>query len=275
MKTILLFGLLCGLLFNITVFAQEQQSFNFDKQAIYKMTYQPDSTDKSSIKEEYMELLLNDSISLFESTNKGIIDSLEFQKTMDENMLITSLPYSPFHYQILKQNNAIKTFDVLDEGSFKGPNNYYYTEDKKSFQWEIKEDTLTINNLLCQKAELKFGNRKWIAWFAAEIPISDGPYKFSGLPGLIIKLNDADNFWNFELVRLETISKTITINFKQDKQPALTTKKEFLANKKYFAENSLQIREMYGLRVTSGRSEMLRNSNEYYRKHSNWIELSF
>ncbi|TCK84771.1 GLPGLI family protein [Albibacterium bauzanense] len=274
MKTILMFGLLSGFLFNIAAFAQEQQSFNFDKQAIYKMTYQPDSTDKGSIKEEYMELLFNDSISLFESVNKRIIDSLELQETLNENSDIMSNPYTIFHYQILKQNSVVTTFDVLENG-FKGPNHFYYIEDKTAFQWEIKEDTVTINKLLCQKAELNFANRKWVAWFTTDIPISDGPYKFSGLPGLIIKINDSNNFWNFELTRLEIISKSITINFKKDKQPVLTTKKEFLANKKYFTENSLQIREMYGLRIMAGRAEMQRNSNEYFRKHSNWIELPF
>lgn len=275
MKNILL--LLFGLFFSIVAFAQEKQSLKFDRQAIYKMTYRPD-TGKSSIKEEYMELLLNDSLSLFESITKRRIDSLELLRIMNENYRIASLPYSYFHYQVLKQNNAnaIITFDVLDnETSYRGPNHYYYTEDKESFQWEIKEDTLKINNLLCQKAEVDFGNRKWVAWFTTEIPISDGPYKFSGLPGLIVKINDTENFWNFELVRLEPTSKVITINFKEDKQPVLTTKREFLANKKHYRENSLQIKEMYGFKIISGRSEMQKSANDFNKSHNNWIEMPF
>src|SRR5690606_17902762 len=164
MKNILLFF---GILFSITALAQSKQSLKFDRQVIYKMTYRPD-TGKNAIKEEYMELLLNDSLSLFESVIKRRIDSLELLRTCNENYHIASLSYSFFHYQILKQNNAnaIITFDVLDNETFyRGPNHYYYTEDKESFQWKIKEDTITINNLLCQKAEVDFGNRKWIAWF--------------------------------------------------------------------------------------------------------------
>src|SRR5690606_8244047 len=102
MKNILL--LLFGLFFSIVAFAQEKQSLKFDRQAIYKMTYRPD-TGKSSIKEEYMELLLNDSISLFESVVKRRIDSLQLLRIMDKNYRIASLPYSYFHYQVLKQNN--------------------------------------------------------------------------------------------------------------------------------------------------------------------------
>lgn len=275
MRHTLLFVIVFGLLFPNTAFAQEKQSFNFDKQATYKMTYLVDSTDRSSMQEEYMELLLNDSISLFESVNKGIIDSLEFQNTLNTLEAIMSKPYTEFYYQIVKQNDKTTTFDVLDNGSFKGPNNFYYIENKSSFQWEIKEDTVRINQLLCQKAELNFGNRKWTAWFTSEIPISDGPYKFSGLPGLIIKINDADNFWDFELVRLEPIAKTVFINFMVDKQPALTSKKKFLADKKYFRENSIQIKEIYGFRIISGRSEIQKNINDHNKRHNNWIEMPF
>jgi GLPGLI family protein len=50
-----------------------------------------------------------------------------------------------------------------------------------------------IGNWEAQKATTEFGGRKWTAWFCEEIPLSDGPYKFKGLPGLIVKISDADN----------------------------------------------------------------------------------
>lgn len=275
MKHILLFGILSSLLFPITALAQEKQSFNFNMQASYKMSYLADSTDQSSMQEEYMELLLNDSLSLFESVNKRTLDSLDLKKAMNTAFTILRRPYTEFHYQIIKQKGKITTFDVLDNGSFNGPNNFYYIEDESSMQWEIKEDTATIHQLLCQKAELDFGNRKWTAWFTSEIPIPDGPYKFSGLPGLIIKINDASNFWNFELVKLESVSKTITINFIANKRPALTTKKKFLADKKYFRANSIQIKELYGFRILSGRAEMQKSSEDYNKRYNNWIEMPF
>lgn len=51
--------------------------------------------------------------------------------------------------------------------------------------------------------------RKWTAWFTAEIPIQDGPYKFHGLPGLIVKIEDEAKSHSFEL---KGISKYIENN---------------------------------------------------------------
>ena len=56
-----------------------------------------------------------------------------------------------------------------------------------------------------QKANAEFGGRIWNAWFTNDIPFSDGPYKFSGLPGLILKISDVTNSHNFELIGLEKI----------------------------------------------------------------------
>lgn len=46
----------------------------------------------------------------------------------------------------------------------------------------------------------KMGGRDWVAWFTNDIPIQDGPYKFCGLPGLIIKIEDDTKTHKFILV---------------------------------------------------------------------------
>lgn len=52
-----------------------------------------------------------------------------------------------------------------------------------------------IGSYNCQKATTQFGGRQWIALFTSDIPFQDGPYKFYGLPGLIIKIeDDAGNY---------------------------------------------------------------------------------
>ena len=50
-----------------------------------------------------------------------------------------------------------------------------------------------------QKAATSFAGRDWVEWLAPEIPISDGPYKFNGLPGLIVLLHDTRNHYRFAL----------------------------------------------------------------------------
>jgi len=43
------------------------------------------------------------------------------------------------------------------------------------------------------------------AWFTREIPIAEGPYKFYGLPGLIIKISDSRDYYSFELTKINNL----------------------------------------------------------------------
>lgn len=78
-------------------------------------------------------------------------------------------------------------------------------------KWSVFSDTATIAGLLSYKAETSYGGRKWIAWFSPEIPISDGPYKFSGLPGLIVKLESSDGEYEFSLNEIKKLDSSFDI----------------------------------------------------------------
>lgn len=78
------------------------------------------------------------------------------------------------------------------------PSNIGYNEDLK-LNWNIQNDKVKIGEYNTQKATTEFGGRKWTAWFTTEIPFQDGPYKFSGLPGLIVKIEDADKNYSWIL----------------------------------------------------------------------------
>ena len=70
-------------------------------------------------------------------------------------------------------------------------------------QWDIQSDTLSVCGYVCQKAVCHFRGRSFEAWFAPDIPVSLGPWKFGGLPGLILKLYDVDRLYRFECVNIE------------------------------------------------------------------------
>lgn len=78
-----------------------------------------------------------------------------------------------------------------------------YTEEQPKFDWTIYADTLEVAGYLCQKAECDYGGRHWIAWFTSEIPLSFGPYKFRGLPGMILKIEDTSKHYCFEAAYLD------------------------------------------------------------------------
>ena len=83
--------------------------------------------------------------------------------------------------------------------------NYIYEDELNAQQWEIKDSTKTILDYPCQMAVCDFRGREWTAWFTTDIPVSDGPWKFSGLPGLIMEAYDKGNQYVFTIVGLQKV----------------------------------------------------------------------
>ncbi len=102
-------------------------------------------------------------------------------------------------YKVIKKlpSQEISFIEVLESGTL--PVYLTYNE-IVNLDWKIENSKENINNYDCQKATLTFGGRKWIAWFTNQIPISDGPYKFHGLPGLIVKIEDNSKNFIWQLV---------------------------------------------------------------------------
>ena len=78
-----------------------------------------------------------------------------------------------------------------------------YTEPYPLMKWTIQKESATICGYQCQKATCHYRGRDFEAWFAPSIPIKKGPWKFGGLPGLILKVYDKDHLYTFECVRVE------------------------------------------------------------------------
>ncbi len=53
---------------------------------------------------------------------------------------------------------------------------------------KILPERQEVGGYSCQKATADYGGRHWTAWFASDIAVSEGPYYFHGLPGLILKI---------------------------------------------------------------------------------------
>lgn len=117
---------------------------------------------------------------------------------------------------------------------------YIYEDDLNAQNWQILDSIKTILDYSCQKAECLFRGRQWTAWFSTDIPISDGPWKFSGLPGLIMEVYDKGKQYHFLINGLENIKsepivfgKSNTGNKKFEK----TNRKDFLkAQKRYLMD---------------------------------------
>lgn len=58
--------------------------------------------------------------------------------------------------------------------------------------WEITREQKIIAKQKCTKAVGNYRGRNYQVWFSPEIPVSYGPWKLSGLPGLIVEARSDD-----------------------------------------------------------------------------------
>ena len=65
-----------------------------------------------------------------------------------------------------------------------------YTEPLPEIGWELSPRTREIIGYTCRRATCTFRGRDYEAWYTEEIPLGLGPWKFRGLPGLILAVND-------------------------------------------------------------------------------------
>jgi GLPGLI family protein len=80
---------------------------------------------------------------------------------------------------------------------------YRYSEPVPTMKWTLSQETQIICEHRCQKATCHWRGRDFVAWFTTEIPIRRGPWKFGGLPGLILKLYDTELLYTFEAIGIE------------------------------------------------------------------------
>lgn len=84
---------------------------------------------------------------------------------------------------------------------------YIYEDTLYAQNWVIQDSSKLILGHECQKAVCQYRGHCWTAWFAMDIPITDGPWKLCGLPGLIMEATSEDNSHAFKLLGMERVSK--------------------------------------------------------------------
>ena len=86
----------------------------------------------------------------------------------------------------------------------------YYDEPFSEIDWQIVEDsTKTLLGYECVMAITDYHGRKWTVWFTPEIPVQDGPWKFCGLPGLILEAAEEKGHHHFTADGIEQSSQSI------------------------------------------------------------------
>lgn len=96
------------------------------------------------------------------------------------------------------------------------------------FNWIITEEKKKIGEYICYKATIKnFRGRNYEAWFTYDIPVPTGPWKFHGLPGLILEVHDDKDLINISFNGIIKNEKTKSF-FAIPKSPYIYTLDDYL-----------------------------------------------
>ncbi|NJN33487.1 MAG: GLPGLI family protein [Saprospiraceae bacterium] len=135
------------------------------------------------------------------ATTIAIADKIDLNKK--DRLLVSRFYWSCILQELSKPNTYHAQFFQ------KTP---YLSQEPKlpHFNWKIENTDSLIGKFKCQKATTRFRGRNYEAWFTKEVPISNGPWKFHGLPGLILEVRDDKHEVKFEFQALEMPFDTTT-----------------------------------------------------------------
>lgn len=188
----------------------------------YNYEFLQDSTSSYSLRNDQMYLQIGSHLSKFNCVSNFISDSMLYYsqgKNMDMQAFvnIAAKSLSGVRSSILSIYNIYKNYP--DKGSMIftafDDSKYYKVEQPMQMNWKLdaRKDTVILG-YACQKACTSYAGRDWVAWYSPHIPLSDGPYKFNGLPGLILKISDKKNQHCFTLNSIKKVSYMQTINLR-------------------------------------------------------------
>jgi GLPGLI family protein len=230
--------LCCCVLFFTHSHAQYDKKVDFNYVISYAYDFQPDSTDAALRLNETMLLLIGKDFSQFLSEDQFKSDSV-LAILKEEAERTQSLPTRPpppqaapsqrprakINYKIFKEFAEQK----YTYSSTFGVHTAEYVSTMDRLNWQLSDEEKQIAGYNCKKATATFSGRDYVAWYAPEIPISDGPYKFTGLPGLILSLNDMAGHHVFTAMSVEKKKKSAQL-IKRTSQlfHPFSTKEEFM-----------------------------------------------
>jgi len=116
-----------------------------------------------------------------------------------------STDYSRFPDEYMKIDHSKNKIEMIKDIHKKK----FLVTDELNYTWKITNETKKIKDYTCYKATTTFRGNNFEAWFTPDIPINAGPWKWYGLPGLIVEATDTDKSVVFVLEKVEKLNEEI------------------------------------------------------------------
>lgn len=242
---------------------------------VYEVKFKPNPA-KDSIKTLKAVLDIKEFKSFFRTENQRKDDSI-FVKMGTRKMMNFGFEEQFFVEKNLKNKEINKIIiSGFDEYSLK------ITE---PFSWKLIAENRKIGDFDCQRAQLDYGGRKWIAWFTTDIPFQEGPYVFHGLPGLIVEIKDEGNNFLFSLNQVKKGSEfydrktnKINVNWKIIDQLRINfyndPYKDFKPNSAGNNFSKIKYTDEHGNEILPNFKEWTANEQKKIKENNNPIELN-
>ncbi|MFZ9263083.1 MAG: GLPGLI family protein [Chitinophagaceae bacterium] len=103
-------------------------------------------------------------------------------------------------YKDFESNSLLFDFYHLQQG------NIFYADTLHPMEWKLESEEKNVSGIPCRRATVRFKGRDYVAWYAPSIPISNGPWKLGGLPGLILEAYDQQGEWHAIYNKIEELN---------------------------------------------------------------------
>lgn len=200
----------------------------------YKYWYLKDTLDKDKVTDDEMLLLIGRNATSYISKLEMVRDSV-FKALSKSNMDVNAKVAAISKYKTGTQSYMYTQGDNLCEVTKVGVDNISYIEKIPDFNWIVVQDSVkNIAGYECNMATCSFRGRDYIAWFAPDVPVNAGPWKFRGLPGLILKVADRQGHYSWELDGIQECRKPIEFT---NKKYVKTSFEKFIKTYKRYIED--------------------------------------
>ncbi len=123
-----------------------------------------------------------------------------------------------------------------------------YTTKLPLLDWAfVPDSTREILGYACNMAKTCFAGREYVAWYSVDIPLPYGPYKFYGLPGLVIEVEDLSKLYVWELKGVQNLERPINMYTYEAEQKC--SKQEALKTIDRAEKNPIRFLELMGRRI--------------------------